>query len=335
MSPQTCVGVDVGGNKIAVALGTCDGRILAEAKMETRPEAGPANAFERISEWIDRQARDNSLAPQAIGVGVPGLVDPQAGVIEFLPNLPSHWYGFRAVDFLRESTGKPAFLLNDARLATLGEFTFGADSGTADMLIVTIGTGIGGGLILDGRLRLGLHGGAGEVGHQTILPDGLPCTCGNRGCLETLINGRSLSAEGVSLAESGAAPHLAEIVHGDWSRVTPKEMCLAVERGDQAVLAVIERAAKYLGIGIANAITITAVKQVVLCGGVAALGDLLLEPVRAIVRERVRMFPSDGIRIRCSTLGERVGALGGIALAFQNGVVNNFEAIDRAATVLS
>lgn len=308
----------MGGTKIAALLGTKDGRILADAKIETLPAAGPAHAFERIAQMLGRLARESNVAPSAVGVGVPGLVDADAGIIAFLPNLPNEWRGFPAGEFLRNRTGMPVYLLNDARLAALGEYTFGSGPHSDNMLVVTIGTGIGGGLILDGRLRLGVWGAAGEIGHHTILPEGAPCSCGSRGCLETLISGPLLSAEGASLARSGAAPKLATIVENNWAAITPKEMALAASQGDPMVIAAIEKAARYLGIGIANAVTLTAVDLVVITGGVAALGELLLAPVRAVVRERVRMFPSDSVHIACSTLGDRAGALGALALAFQD-----------------
>jgi glucokinase len=320
MSTQATVnaGVDVGGTKIAAVLGTQDGTILAEGKIETRSAAGPADAFERIAQLLEHLAQESQVGPGAIGIGLPGLVDSERGVIEFLPNLPDSWRGFPAGEFLGTKTGKPVYLLNDARLAALGEYCFGSSPGSDNLLVVTVGTGIGGGLILDGRLRLGVWGAAGEIGHHTILPDGAACSCGSRGCLETLINGPLLSAQGASLARSGAAPRLAAIVENNWSAITPKEMAIAAQQGDLLVAAAIEKAAGFLGIGIANAITLTAVDQVVISGGVAALGNLLLEPVRAAVRERVRMFPAECVRIACSTLGDHAGALGALALAFQD-----------------
>jgi glucokinase len=311
-------GVDLGGTKIAAVLGTPKGQILASDTIETLPANGPRDAFERITELLNRLTCECGSKPVSIGIGIPGLVDSEHGIIEFLPNLPADWRGFAAAEFLHNRTGLEAFLLNDARLAALGEHQFGTVSPRNNLLVVTIGTGIGGGLILDGRLRLGLCGGAGEIGHQTILPDGEACSCGSRGCLETLVNARTLTAEGISLARTGQAPHLAKLVQNNWSAITPKEMAIATLQGDIAVAAAIETAARYLGLGIANAITLTAVDHVVLTGGVAALGELLLQPVREVVRERVRMFPAaEHVRISCSTLGPQAGALGALALAFQ------------------
>lgn len=311
-------GVDIGGTKIAAVLGTASGRVLANGKIETHPAAGPADAFERIAQLLERLERESDNAPSAIGIGVPGLVNSETGVIEFLPNLPESWRGFPASDFLQRRTGVPAHLLNDARLAALGEHWFGSGPGRDNLLVVTVGTGIGGGLILDGKLRLGVRGAAGEIGHHTVVPDGAPCTCGSRGCLETLVNGPLLSAQGAALARSGSAPKLAAIAGNNWDAITPREMALAAKQGDAAVMAAIEKAATYLGIGIANAVTLTAVARVVISGGIAALGELLLAPIRKVVRERVRMFPAELVSIGCSTLGEHAGALGGLALAFDH-----------------
>jgi glucokinase len=317
-SSRVCAGVDLGGTKTAAILGTRKGRILASGTIETLPAQGPESAFKRIAQLLNRLTSECGAEPAAIGIGLPGLVDFEQGIIEFLPNLPSDWCGFEAAKFLNGCTGLQAFLLNDARLAALGERQFGSVPPRDNVLVVTIGTGIGGGLILDGRLRLGTCGAAGEIGHQTILPDGEKCGCGNRGCLETLINARTLTAEGISLARAGEAPRLAELVQGNWSAITPKEMAIAARQGDEAVAGAIEKAARYLGLGIANAVTLTAVDHVVLTGGVAALGELLLQPVREVVRERVRMFPAGRVQISCSTLGDKAGALGALALAFQN-----------------
>jgi glucokinase len=311
-----CAGIDLGGTKIAIVLGTETGRVLANAKIETRPDYGPGQAFRRIVDALRSLSVECDRSFEAIGLGVPGLADPEAGVIRFLPNLPAEWNGFPAARFLSDQCGKPAYVLNDARLAALGEFHFGSGSASPNMLVVTLGTGIGGGLILEGKLRLGECAAAGEIGHQTILPDGAECGCGSFGCLETLINGPRLASIGAALAREGNAPRLVEIVSGKLESISPREMALAVERGDANVASAIEQCARYLGIGIANAVSITAVSEVVLCGGLAALGDLLLVPVKEEVAKRVRMFPADRVQVRLSDLGERVGALGALALAF-------------------
>jgi glucokinase len=201
-------------------------------------------------------------------------------------------------------------------MATLGEQVFG-QAGVENLLVLTLGTGIGGGMVIEGKLCLGRFGAAGELGHQTMESDGPLCRCGNRGCLEALASGLALSARGIDLMREGKAPRLFELTEGDPARVNPRRMAEAVEQGDEAVRAAITNVARLIGTGIANAITITGIERVVLVGGLTGLGDLLLASIRATVRDRIRMFPSEGIEISFSGLGDEVAVLGGIALAAQ------------------
>jgi glucokinase len=250
-------------------------------------------------------------------MGVPGLVDIKQGITRFLPNLPTQWKDIPVAEMLAARTSCPVFLLNDVRTATLGELTFGHGRSldVQTMAFFAIGTGIGGGVAVDGKLRLGPVGAAGELGHQTILPDGPLCGCGNRGCLETLASGPALTAEGVRLLKSGLAPRLFDLVDGDAGRLTTREMAMAAEQGEQAVQQAIQRASGYLAIGIANVVTALHPELIVVGGGVAAMGNVLFEPLRNAVRKRVRMLPIDTVRIEPSKLGEKTGVLGAVALA--------------------
>ena len=211
-------------------------------------------------------------------------------------------------------------MLNDVRAATLAELIFGLGRDVTDLVFFAIGTGIGGGVVIDGKLRLGPLGAAGELGHQTIIPDGPLCGCGNRGCLETLASGPAISAEGIRLMRSGCAPRLHDAVSGVADRVTPKEMAAAAEAGDEMVRDAIVRAARYIGIGVANVVCAVHPELVVLGGGVAAVGPLLVETADATMRERIGMFPVDGIRVECSPMGEKAGIYGGLALAMKGGL---------------
>jgi glucokinase len=222
-------------------------------------------------------------------------------------------------EILEPQVGCPVALLNDARMATLGELEFGHGRQARTLVFFTLGTGIGGGVAVDGVLRLGPLGAAGEIGHQTIVPDGATCTCGNRGCLETLASGPALAARGVFLLQCGRAPILRDLVDGDPGKVTPREMALAAERGEAIVRDEIVRAAEYLGIGVANVVTTLHPDIVVLGGGMAEMGPWL-DTVRTTVLRRVRMFPANDVRIERSLLGDRAGLLGGLALAAQTGL---------------
>lgn len=315
--------VDLGGTKVACAFGTAEGGIIAEDTVPTLSHEGPDEVLGRIADLIRVLSHRVGRAPSAVGMGVPGLADLASGTVRFLPNLPTQWRDVPVREVLQPQIGCPVFLLNDVRMATLGELTYGHGRQVDTMAFFALGTGIGGGVVVDGRLRLGPLGAAGELGHQTILPDGPRCGCGNRGCLETLASGPAITAQGVWLLQCGRAPQLHALVDGDAARVTPATMAQAAERGDTAVREALVRAAEYVGIGVANVIVVLHPALVVLGGGVARIGDLLFDTVREVVARRIGMFPvNDGyVQILPSQLGNRAGTLGGIALAARMGEV--------------
>jgi glucokinase len=311
--------VDLGGTKMAAMLADSAGDVLAERSVLTLSQEGPEAVLGRVAELIREMADTAGTAPAALGMGVPGLIDLQRGITKFLPNLPTQWRDVPVRATLEPRVGCPVYMLNDARMATLGEMVYGHGRTAATMVYFTLGTGIGGGVAIDGKLRLGPFGAAGELGHQTVLPGGPRCGCGNRGCLETLAAGPAVTAKGVWLMLSGRAPRLYELVEGDASRVTPREMARAAEAGDDSVREEIMRAAHYLGIGVANLVTALHPDLVVFSGGMSDIGPLLYDTVRDVVRRRVRMFPPDNVRIERSLLGEKAGIWGGIALALKRG----------------
>lgn len=318
MTNELFASVDLGGTKISCAIATRDGEIVAENRAPTDSHLGPQSVLERVAALLRELAARSGMKLTAVGMGVPGLADCRAGITKFLPNLPTQWREVPVARTLSSAIGCPVFLLNDARMAAFGEFTFGRGRSTDTMVFFTIGTGIGGGVIIDRKLRLGPLGGAGEIGHQTLQRGGPLCGCGNRGCLEALASGPALTGEGVRLALNGSAPILYEMVSGNIGAITPKEMAAAARAGEQSVAQAIHTAATWLGIGVANVVTSLHPELVVLGGSVANLDDLLLDPVRATVKEKVRMFPTDGVRVERSELGDRAGLLGGIALAMDS-----------------
>ena len=317
---QIFASVDLGGTKIACAFATADRQVICEKIIPTESHRGPAAVLDRIAALVLELAAGCGRRPAAVGMGVPGLVDLPRGVVKFLPNLPTNWREVSARAHLAPQLGCPVYLLNDVRLATLGELAFGHGRTVQSMAFFALGTGIGGGVVIDGKLRLGSLGAAGELGHQTILPNGPRCGCGNTGCLETLASGPAITAEGVRLLLSGQTTQLHELVQGDPARVSPKEMAQAALAGDEAVHAALVRAAEYLGIGIANVVSIIHPDLVALGGSVAEIGPLLFDTLRTVVPRRVGMFPAHTVRIEPSQLGSRAGMWGGIALAMQGGL---------------
>jgi glucokinase len=309
-------GIDLGGTKVRAALADRLGSILIEETITTDSHLGPEGVMDRIGGLVSSLAERSKAAIEAIGMGVPGLVDIHTGVTKFLPNLPTQWRDVPVAEMLSQRFGCPVRLLNDVRTATLAELKFGhgRDWHDVTMAFFAIGTGIGGGVAIDGRLRLGPMGAAGELGHQTILPDGPRCGCGNRGCLETLASGPAIAAEGVRLMRMGLAPKLHELTHGDADRVTPRLMETAAGE-DAPIREAIVLAASYIGIAAANVVNILHPDLIVLGGGVSEMGDILTDTVRQVISQRVGMFPTDGVRIERSPLGDKAGVMGAIALA--------------------
>jgi glucokinase len=206
-------------------------------------------------------------------------------------------------------------LINDVRMAALGELVYGHGKEWPTFAFFAVGTGIGGGIAMDGKLYLGAGGANAEFGHHTVVPDGPLCGCGNHGCLELYAAGPAVTAVGVRLLLSGQTTVLYTLTDGNPANVSPARMAQAAAQGDEAVRDGLVRCAEYLGIGVANVVAIVHPPLVVLGGGVAEIGDLLFETVRATVNRRVGMFPVDDLRIEPSLLGGRAGTLGGIALA--------------------
>jgi glucokinase len=312
-------GVDLGGTNIRCAMADQDGHVLGEKIVRTEAHAGPNQVLDRVARLVDDLADQAGARPQGIGMGLPGLLDLRKGRSRFLPNLPTQWRDIPVRDMLVDKAECPVYLLNDVRLATLGELCFGLGRSVQDMVFLALGTGIGGGVVIDGRLRLGPLGAAGELGHQTILPGGPICGCGNHGCLESLASGPSIVADGIRLLLSGQAPHLYQAVGGDLNRVTGRKMAQAACAGDDALRDSIVRIAGYLGTAVANVVVAVHPELIVFGGGVVEMGDLLFDAVRATLRARVGMFPVDDVRIERSQLGERAGVMGGIALALNRG----------------
>jgi glucokinase len=311
--------VDLGGTNTVCALATAAGEVAAECALPTEPYQGPAAVLDRIAAALEALARQTGAAPAAIGMGMPGLVDRARGVTLFLPNLPTQWRGVDAAARISSRLSCPVYLLNDVRAATLGELVYGRGRGAATMLFFAIGTGVGGGVVVDGRLRLGPLGAAGEMGHQTIVPDGRRCGCGSRGCLETLASGPAITAEGVWLMLAGRAPRLYEICAGNPAAVTPRRIAEAALAGDDAVREAIDRIAVYLSIAISNVVQALHPDLVVIGGGVSGMGPALLEPVRRDLHSRIGIFPADNLPIETSALGDRAGLYGGVALAARAG----------------
>ncbi|MCC9604068.1 ROK family protein [Stieleria sp. JC731] len=315
------VAVDLGGTSAKIALANSSGDFIGRSAVSTQDDGRPDPVIDAMVAAIKRLLDEASIDTDRViglGMGIPGLVDVKNGVTKFLPNLPTQWRDIPVAKRMTAELGCSVKLLNDVRTATLGELKFGVGKSNPvlSFAFFSIGTGVGGGLVIDGQLRLGPLGAAGELGHQTIDPNGPRCGCGNRGCLETLASGPAITSEGVRLVQSGLAPKLRELVGGDMNLVTPQTMAVAASE-DALVAEAIENAAVYLGIGAANVITAVHPDVIVLGGGVSMLGERLTTVVKREIDKRVGMFPTDNVDVVCSSLGADAGLRGAVALADQ------------------
>jgi glucokinase len=291
------LGLDLGGTNLkwtVVEHDAHDWRVLDRGQVGTR-SGGPDAIVPQLAETgraaIDRwPGGDDGPAISTAGVGIPGLYNPRTGATRFLVNIPGPWDGYPVAGPISKVLGVPVALINDARAFGLAELRLGAGRGASSMVGLTLGTGVGGVIAVDGKVHQGHDGTAGEVGHQTIDPDGPSCNCGNHGCLEAF-------ARADRIAEACGTTTAAEAVE-------------RARNGDAAALAGLAKVGRYLGIGIANMIVVISPDRVVIGGGVAAAADLLLPEIRAEIRRRVLTTSVDEVEIVTAELGTWAGAIG-------------------------
>jgi glucokinase len=285
------LGLDVGGTNCKLAVVAADGdrpELLATAAIPTGP-GDPADVLARLAAAAtELMAASGPVA--AAGVGLPGLFDEDSGRVVFLPNLPAAWTGQAVAGPLAERLGVPVALLNDARAFTLAESRMGAAAGCPTVVCLTLGTGVGGGVVVDGRLRFGPSGRAGELGHQVIEVGGPPCGCGNRGCVEAF-------AAGAALCRLGG-------------RDSPEAVFAAAAAGDTRAAAAVREVVGRLAVGIANLVTVLWPERVVVGGGVAAAGEGLFRPLRAAVAASAPLVDPAAYEIVPAALGPAAGAIG-------------------------
>jgi len=252
-----------------------------------------------------------------VGIGAPGSIDIENGRTIFLPNLYGHWENAPVADKIKEYTGLKTYLLNDVRAITFGEWKFGAGRGARTMAVYAIGTGIGGGMVIDNQLHLGLDGTAGEVGHTMIDYNGPLCGCGNHGCLEMYASSPAIAAAGLKAVVQGWTTKIGELAGYDLNKITAKTVSTAALMGDPVAREIYEKVGFYLGIAISNTILTIAPDKIVIGGGGVQAGDLLLEPIRKTIKERVKMANVDKISVVPAELGDNGGVIGSALWAYQ------------------
>ncbi len=308
------IGCDLGGTNMRAAIVNSETGAVSNLEIvPTLAREGPDGVLARMVNLfatIIGKAKMSMAEIQGIGIGFPGMLDMENGVTNFITNLPGHWINVPVAAYIQRATGIPAFLLNDVRAITWGEMIFGAGKGCTSMVMYALGTGVGGGVVIDGELVLGNSGQAGELGHITVDPVGPLCNCGNRGCLEQYSSGPAIVSAALKAIAHGGTTILAEMVEHDLNKMTPEIVAKAALAGDTIARNIFDQAGTYLGIAIADSLVHLEPQRVVIGGGISKAGELLLEPIRRTIRERVFLIPLDKVQIVLSKLGNDAGVIG-------------------------
>lgn len=313
-APTGLVGaIDVGGTKIGVGVASRDGRLLAHDRFPTLPERGPDVVIGETIARLNALAREQGEPLGVVGVGCVGPLDLAGGVIMNPPNFPG-WSYVPLKATLERALGVPVQMDNDANAAALAEYTLGAGRGASVMVYVTVSTGIGGGIVVDGKLLHGVGGGAGELGHQTIRPDGPLCGCGNRGCLEILASGTAIVARARRVVAEGHGKAMLAAAREEGVELHAGHVALAAGRGDAAASEIWNDAVENLALGLGNVITTLAPDRLVIGGGVSLAGERLLAPLREHLARHVRMVPIDQVDVRVAEQAAQTGLYGAIAV---------------------
>ena len=318
MAQQYAIGVDIGGTNIVAAVVAEDGRVLSRLSTPTEAERGPEDGIRRICELVERAESDAEIPPgdvAGIGIGCTGPLDLERGRVINPYTLPT-WDDVPLVEAVSNRFGLPVVLLNDCDVAALGEHWVGAGKGTRNMLYITVGTGIGGGIIANGHLYRGVGLTAGEIGHHVIDINGPKCYCGARGCWEMLAAAPAIARAAAEAAQEGSL--LLAMAGGNREKITAKLVADAAGRGDPVAGEIMRRTAFYLGTGVANLLNILAPDVVVMGGGVMQSWSLLAPGMMETIRARSGMVPFEHIRIVPAALKLNAGVIGAARALFDH-----------------
>ena len=313
------LGIDLGGTKILTAVTNRQGKMLSRDLSITPAEEGQQAVVKSILKSAGRALNQANIAASnltAIGLGAPGLSNPETGILFTSPNLPG-WKDVPLRDIIQKELGKKTFLINDANAAAVGELYFGAGRGVRNFIYITVSTGIGGGIITDGHIYIGSTGTAGELGHMVIDDQGPLCNCGNTGCWEILASGTALAMAARRRIKEGMATSILTYADGNLEKINAKAIHAAAQAGDNLAMGLIARTAYYLGVGLANIINIFNPEVIVIGGGLSNIGDMLLKPAFEEASQRAFKQAYRTVRFASAELGLNSGVLGAAAFAFE------------------
>ncbi|MCF8038419.1 MAG: ROK family protein [Desulfohalobiaceae bacterium] len=316
-SKSLILGIDLGGTKILTAVINEKMEVIARDHSITPADKGPNDIIRAIWDSAERCFTQTTLdvtAVDAISIGAPGPSSPEAGILFTSPNLPN-MRNVSLVDIFQKEFNKKVYLINDANAAALAEFKFGAARGLRHVIYITVSTGIGGGIIIDGQLYTGAIGTAAELGHMTINDRGPRCNCGNIGCWETLASGTALAREARQKIREGAQTSILKHAIGDIDTVDAKTVQIAAQNGDGLAHELIARTGYYLGVGLANLLNMFNPEMIIIGGGVSNLGEMILAPAYQTAKDRAYDVAYSAVQFASPKLDRNSGVLGAAAFA--------------------
>jgi glucokinase len=314
---EVFVGVDLGGTNIKIGCFDGELNLISKTSILSRVELGPASIIERIGQNIEKMLSESGLSVNdicAFGIGSPGVMDIEAGIVIAAGNMRFENVALRQM--LSDHLGKPGVLENDANVTCWGEHVLGAGKGADEMILITLGTGIGGGIIKNGKLMHGSSNNDVEVGHIIIYPDGRMCSCGQRGCVEAYASASATASRAKEAIKLGAVSSLQKVFE-ETGEITCKDVYNHVAKGDKLAKEISEGTAKALALLCINLLHVVGPKRIVFYGGMNKAGPLLLDPVKKFFNEHMWRLKKEDVELCFATLGDDAGIIGTAALAIQ------------------
>lgn len=309
------IGVDLGGTAIKVGVVDRDGKIIKKVTVDTLASGGPDIIIHQIKKGIDSVIKEYEKEISGIGIGAPGVVSKKKGTVENAPNF-SNWKRVHLGKIIEKEYNIKTFVENDANAAAIGELIFGAGVGLKDFIMVTLGTGVGGGIIMNGKIYRGESGAAGELGHITINADGNLCNCSGKGCVESYIGCNYLIERVSGELQNHPESKIFEILDNNLEKLSPQIINDAATAGDEYAKSIIRDSGRYLGYALTSAINILDICTIIVGGGVSGFGKILFDTLESTIKERVLTSHKENIKIIPAKLKNEAGIKGASALVF-------------------
>lgn len=316
---KAAMGVDIGGGSVKLGVSTPSGRVLFRSQFLTRRNEGRSKLLYELDQQIQhlsKLAKNKQFEVVGIGIGAPGPIDVERGFIYFFPNIPG-WRNTPLKEILQKKMGLPVWVDNDANVMALAEFCYGAGRGTRTMIGLTLGTGVGGGMVIHGKLFHGSRFSAAEIGHLVIDENGPLCACGNRGCVETYVGTNYFTREVLSRLKKAPRSVLKKWVGEKGLKLTPELVARAAKKGDQLSQKMWSDTAEHLGTALAGLVNILNPEKIILGGGIAQSGDLLFKPVGRAIQKKAFPIAARSVKVVPAQLGVDAGWIGAAAMVFQ------------------